>query len=354
MHMADALLSPVVGLSMGAVSAGAIAYAARKVHRDDLQDRKLPFMAVTGAFVFAAQMINFTIPGTGSSGHIGGGILLAALLGGPAALLTISAVLIIQSLFFADGGLLALGSNIVNLGIVPCLLVYPLLFRPFMNKEITGKRLGIASVTAVVIGLQIGAFFVVLQTQASGITQLPFGTFLALMQPIHLAIGVVEGLVTGAVLAFVHSMRPELIEVFQPTDAVNSTATDAVNRTATGRFRLSTRQVLLVLGVATLLVGSGLSLFASAFPDGLEWAIEKVAGTPELETGGLLHEGAATLQERTSFLPDYDYAHAGEEGSGTGTSVSGLVGALFTFAFAGGTAWLISLWKRRKRAVVST
>lgn len=129
MHMADALLSPAVGISMCAVSMGAIAYSAAKIKKDELSEKKLPIMAAAGAFVFAAQMINFTIPATGSSGHIGGGILLAALLGGFPAMLTISAVLIVQCLFFADGGLLALGCNIFNLGVIPCFVVYPLLFK---------------------------------------------------------------------------------------------------------------------------------------------------------------------------------------------------------------------------------
>ena len=352
MHMADALLSPAVGLSLSAVSAGAIAYAVRKVRQDDLleptgsghTDSKLPMMAVTGAFVFAAQMINFTIPGTGSSGHIGGGILLAALLGGPAALLTISTVLIIQSLFFADGGLLALGSNIVNMGIVPCLLAYPLLFRPLVRKGVTGKRLGVASVISVVVGLQLGAFLVVVQTLLSGITRLPFGTFLLLMQPIHLAIGIVEGLVTGAVLVFVHNMRPELLAAGKDAQSVGQSVRQG---------RLSTRQVLLVLGLAAVVLGGALSLFASSHPDGLEWSITKVAGSAELESEGVIHEKAATLQEKTAFLPDYAYTGADGEGSAGGTSLSGIVGALLTFLLAGGIGWLITSLKRRKRNMAS-
>ena len=81
MHMADALVSPVVGGVMLAVSTGTIGYSIKKITKDEMDDKKVPLMGIMGAFVFAAQMINFTIPGTGSSGHIGGGILLAALLG---------------------------------------------------------------------------------------------------------------------------------------------------------------------------------------------------------------------------------------------------------------------------------
>ena len=122
MHMADALLSPAVGVAMYAASTGAIARSASKI-KQEIIEKKIPIMAVAGSFVFAAQMINFTIPVTGSSGHIGGGILLAAMLGGYPALLTIAAVVSIQALFFADGGLLALGANIFNMGVIPCFII---------------------------------------------------------------------------------------------------------------------------------------------------------------------------------------------------------------------------------------
>ena len=211
MHMADALLSPAVGGGMYAASAAAIAYAATKFKKDDPGESKIPLMAVSGAMVFAAQMINFTIPGTGSSGHIGGGILLAALLGPFAGLLALSAVLVIQCLFFADGGLLALGCNIFNIAVIPCLFIYPLLFRPILSPSPTAKRIWIASVVSVVVALQLGAFCVVLQTTASGVALLPFTAFALLMQPIHLAIGIVEGLVTAAILSFVFAARPQIL-----------------------------------------------------------------------------------------------------------------------------------------------
>lgn len=211
MHMSDALLSPAVGGAMYAVSAVSIAYAVQKVKKDDLGEKNLPMMAVAGAFTFAAQMINFTIPGTGSSGHIGGGILLVGLLGGTPAVVTLTAVLLIQCLFFADGGLLALGANIFNMGVIPCLFVCPLIFRPILRKGVTHKRIMIASVVSCVVGLQLGAFCVVLQTLTSGVTELPFHTFVLLMQPIHLAIGFVEGIITAGILNFVYQMRPEIL-----------------------------------------------------------------------------------------------------------------------------------------------
>ncbi len=332
MHMADALLSPAVGTAMWAVSAGAVAYSAAKIKKDDLDDKKLPVMGVMGAFVFAAQMINFTIPVTGSSGHIGGGILLAALLGEFPAFLTVTAVLLIQALFFADGGLLALGCNIFNMGVVPCLFAYPLLFKPLVKKGLTPKRIAIASVVSAVAGLQAGAFCVVLETLASGITALPFGVFAALMQPIHLAIGACEGLITSAVLIFVYKMRPEIMESLQ-------------QKTKMACVPLG--KTLAVLAALTIVTGGVLSLFASSYPDGLEWAVGKVAGSSEIEAGGGVYQATGEIQSSTSFMPDYNYKDAGEDVGASGTSVAGLAGSVLTFALAGATGLAISLFKRR-------
>lgn len=334
MHMADALLSPAVGGGMYAVSAATIAYSVHKIKSDELGQQKLPLMAVSGAFVFAAQMINFTIPGTGSSGHIGGGILLAGLLGGAPSLITLAAVLVIQCLFFADGGLLALGANIFNMGVIPCLIVYPLLFRPLLKKGITRQRLTFATVLSAIVSLQLGAFCVVLETMASGVTELPFGTFVALMQPIHLAIGAVEGIITAAVLNFVYQMRPELL------------TESAGNKVDEQKKSTSIKKVVVTLAILAVLVGGGLSLYASANPDGLEWSVAKTAGTEELEKKGKVYDEASSIQKRLAFLPDYDF----KNGEGKGTSFSGVAGAVLTCLAVGAAGWGISAVKRRKSA----
>lgn len=333
MHMADALVSPAVGGLMLAASAGAVAYSAYKC-KDELDEKKIPLMGVMGAVIFAGQMINFTIPGTGSSGHIGGGILLAALLGPFPAFLTITAVLLIQALFFADGGLLALGANIWNMGFYACLLIYPLVFKPIVKKGLNPTRITVASIVSVVLALSLGAFSVVLETLASGITELPFVTFVGLMIPIHLAIGLVEGIVTGGILVFVYKMRPELLESsFQKTKLPKD---------------ISIKKVLGMLLVFAVVVGGGVSLFASANPDGLEWAMQNVTGTTELEAKGDLYTNAESIQETTAFLPDYTFKSSGDDGSAIGTSISGLVGGGITLLLAGGTGYLIYAIKRKK------
>jgi cobalt/nickel transport system permease protein len=211
MHMADALISPAVGGTMMAATACVAAYSIKKV-RSDLDDKKVPMMGVMGAFIFASQMINFAIPATGSSGHIGGGMLLAILLGPYAGFLTMASILLIQALFFGDGGLLAFGCNVFNLGFFTCYFAYPLIYKWITRKGLTAGRIFWASMASAVIGLQLGSFSVVLETLLSGKTELPFNTFALLMQPIHLGIGVVEGLVTAAVVTFVWKARPEILE----------------------------------------------------------------------------------------------------------------------------------------------
>lgn len=336
MHMSDALLSPAVSLAMYAVSVGAVAYLTSKMKKDELSDKRLPLMAITGAFVFAAQMINFTIPATGSSGHIGGGILLAAMLGEAPALLAISTVLVIQCLFFADGGLLALGSNIFNMGVIPCLVVYPLLFKPLMKKGATPSRLMTASIISVIVALQMGAFAVVMETLISGITALPFSTFVLLMQPIHLAIGAVEGIVTGAVLSFVWGVRPEILECAQQRCAIPS--------------GLSIKKVLAAIAVLTFVTGAILSGFASSYPDGLEWSVAKIIGAEELEANGAAFDRAAEIQEKTAFMPDYEYKGKNNSPAISGTAAAGIAGSAITIVAAAIIAVVISKIKRRRNS----
>jgi cobalt/nickel transport system permease protein len=316
---------------MWAVSAGTIAWCSAKV-RSELDEKKAPLMGVLGAFLFAAQMINFTIPATGSSGHLGGGLLLAILLGPHAAFLTIASVLVVQALFFADGGLLALGCNIFNMGFVTAFIVYPFIYKKLIGANPSPGRMSLAIMVSAIAGLQLGPFCVVLQTYFSGISELPFSTFLLLMQPIHLAIGVVEGFVTMAVVSFVYRARPEILE-------------GALQARPIGAHPV--RAVLLSFLAAALLTSGVISWFASENPDGLEWAIAGVTGKEELAgpTRGV-YGTLASLQGKTAFLPDYAFKktaeaslrsqgnEAGASDGRLGTSVAGIVGSLLTLGIA--------------------
>ena len=256
MHMADALVAPAVAGTMYVLSATAAGVSVKNV-REENDPKKIPVMGVMGAFVFATQMLNFTIPGTGSSGHLCGGMMLSALLGPHAGFLTMIGVLLVQCLLFADGGLLALGCNIWNMAFYGCFIGALLIWKPIMKKGATKGRIALASILGCVLTLQLGAFSVTLETLLSGVTELPFAVFLATMQPIHLAIGLVEGLITSAVLIFVYEARPELLWGVGETKEAKE-----------GRF--SYRNTIIALAVAAAVCGGVISLFASAFPDGLE------------------------------------------------------------------------------------
>ncbi len=321
MHMADALLSPAVGGAMWAGSLGTIIYCAKKLG-EKMDEKLIPLMGILGAFIFAGQMINFTIPVTGSSGHIGGGMILTILLGPYAAFIVIASVLVIQALFFADGGLLALGANIWNMGIYPAFIAYPLIYKSIARKNSSNTAITLASVLSVVIGLQLGALSVVLETKSSGITELPFDTFLLLMQPIHLAIGLIEGFVTAGTVIYVRSLRPDIVGDLEGVKTLSAGA--------------SLKKVIIALGVSAVITGGALSWFASAHPDGLEWSIEKISGKPEVSgRPDAIREKLSRLQEKTAILPDYSLpSRGGEEAKPAwpavdkGTSISGIIGSV--------------------------
>jgi cobalt/nickel transport system permease protein len=322
MHMADALLSPAVGGTMWAATGAIIIYCSKKI-KHSLDDRKIPLMGVMGAFIFAAQMINFAIPATGSSGHLGGGLLLAILLGPSAAFLTLASVLTVQALFFADGGLLALGCNIFNLGFAPCFIAYPLIYQRITKGNLTAGRLLFGAMTAAIIGLQLGSLGVVIQTNVSGMLSLSFSSFLLLMQAIHLPIGIIEGLVTAGVVSFIWRARPEIL--------ARSGAEQAL-------AKLPIKNLLIGLGVAAILTGGLFSWFASENPDGLEWSLLKATDQREQyvpATG--IKAPLKKLQDKTALLPDYNFRKNDKNedlaGPNTGTTVAGLVGGIIVLLF---------------------
>lgn len=327
MHMADALLSPAVGATMYAVSAAVAVYSVKKVKKD-FSPKNIPVMGVMGAFVFAAQMLNFTIPGTGSSGHFCGGFLLAALLGPYAAFLTMISILVIQCLLFADGGILALGCNIWNMAFYACFFGYFCIYKPVMKNGMSRVKLILACIIGSIISLQFGAFSVVLQTAISGISELPFSVFVATMQPIHLAIGTIEGLITAAVLIFVYQARPELLNA----------------ETTENKFSL--KKVLVILGIVVIIMGGALSLVASSNPDGLEWSMEKVSGTTELESDGGVHDALASVQDKTAVLPDYSFGND----NAAGTSFSGIVGSGIVAGLCILLSVIFGIYKKKKKA----
>lgn len=325
MHMADALVSPAIAGVTGIISGALVVVAVKKI-RNSQTENIVPLMGVMGAFIFAAQMINFSIPGTGSSGHIIGGILLAALLGPWAGFITLTSVLIIQCLIFADGGLMALGCNIFNMAACACLVAYPFIYKPLMKYPASfGKILGISILTCVV-GLELGALAVTVETEASGITALPMAQFLLFMLPIHLAIGIGEGVATASILYFIQKYKPELLF---PVRQSETTVPD---------FHRYKRAVL-TFAVLALLIGGTFSWIASSDPDGLEWSVFHLIGATEPATisGSGAYEITRNIQETTAVMPDYN------------TTFSGIIGGVIVVL----VIWILSVLLQYKKKVVS-
>ncbi len=210
-----------------------------------------------------------------------------------------------------------------------CFVGYLCIYRPMVKKSMKPGRIVLASVLGSVISLQLGAFSVTLETLISGITALSFGQFFAMMQPIHLAIGTVEGLITAAVIIFVSNTRPELLSNDK------------------GRSRVSFKQILIILSAIVIFIGGGLSLVASQNPDGLEWSIEKVTGSTEVEAyskNSTAVNTAAGIQEKTAILPDYAFKSSE---SAFGTTFSGVFGSIIVGVITIGCCIIFKLFKKK-------
>jgi cobalt/nickel transport system permease protein len=209
MHIPDGFLNVATVATTCAVSAGGIGGAVRMVGKK-LGEKQVPLMGILAAFIFAAQMLNFPVAG-GTSGHVIGAALAAILLGPWAAVLIMSCVLIAQSLIFQDGGLLALGANIFNMGIVASFSAY------YIYKLVTwlagANRRGtlIGGFVAAWVSVFLASTFCAIELAVSGSS--PFGVVLPAMAGVHALIGIGEGLITGAVLVLVLATRADLLQL---------------------------------------------------------------------------------------------------------------------------------------------
>ena len=245
-------------------------------------------------------MINFSIPGTGSSGHIVGGVLAAALLGPWAGLITVASVLVVQCLVFADGGLMAIGCNMLNMGICTTFIGYALVYRWIAGRSLTPWRIFLGAILGCIVGLEAGAVLVTAETEMSGITALSWNQFFALMTSIHFAIGAGEGIATGFLLYFVAKTRPSLLLSEAPAQSQ-------------AKETRSLRPVMIVFGALALIFGITFTWIASSHPDGLEWSIERLTGSTDIinDTAAATRSAFTNVQGVTSVLPDYDSTWSG-------------------------------------------
>jgi cobalt/nickel transport system permease protein len=209
MHIPDGFISTPVAAAGIAVAAGSVAYAVKATNKK-MGEKQIPLMGVLAAFIFAAQMLNFPVAG-GTSGHLIGAALAAILLGPWSGVLIMTCVLIVQSLIFQDGGMLALGANIFNMGIVACFLGYSVYrgVASFFGKRKLGIMVG--GSLAAWISVVMASVFCALELAVSG--TVPLGAALPAMAGVHALIGIGEGLITAAVLALVLATRADLLEL---------------------------------------------------------------------------------------------------------------------------------------------
>lgn len=207
MHIPDGFLNTATLAVTWTASAGSVAVAVRQANKT-LTERQVPLMGISAAFIFAAQMMNFTVVG-GTSGHLLGGALAAILLGPWAGTLVITCVLTVQALLFQDGGLLALGANIFNMAVVG---VWTGWFVYTGLKRLLGEA-GWAVIArgfaAGWVSVMLASLLASVELALSGAS--PWGVVLPAMGGVHALIGIGEGLITVAVLAFLRVTRPDLL-----------------------------------------------------------------------------------------------------------------------------------------------
>lgn len=218
LHIPDGFLSPAVSILGWALAIAAIAYALRQT-RGQLGEKQIPLMGVLAAFIFAAQAINFPVAG-GTSGHLLGGTLAAIILGPWAAVLIMTSVIAVQALVFQDGGLIVLGFNIINMGVITAFtghLVYQWL------KKVMGENRNSVLVAGAVgawISVMIGAVAAAMELAVSGTS--PLGVALPAMAGVHMLIGIGEALITVGALTFIYATRRDLLNMGETAPAQTS------------------------------------------------------------------------------------------------------------------------------------
>ncbi len=339
MHVPDGFLDLPTSIATGAVAAGAVGLAMQR-SRTELAEAGAPLAGLTSVFVFAVQMINFPV-GAGTSGHLMGGMLAAALVGPWTAVLCLAVVLLVQGLFFADGGLSALGTNITLIGVVTVLVGF-VVARALL--AVLPKRSG-SVVPAVAVGglvsVPVAALVFVGLYAIGGAVPIPLGTLAATMLGWHTLIGIGEGVITAAVVGAVLATRPDLVHLARHLRP-DLVLVDADGRAVPAQQRPTSApvparrpagRVLGGLAAASLVVAGAVSLYASSHPDGLEFVGDRL---------GFL---GSAQDSATAGSPLADYGLSGVDGAWA-TGVAGVVGVVLTalVAFA-----LLSLLARRGR-----
>lgn len=301
LHIPDGFLSVPVALSGWIVIAFLVRYALNQTQQQ-FGERQIALMGVLAAFIFAAQMINFPVAG-GTSGHLLGGMLVAVLLGPWAAVPVMTSVITVQALLFQDGGLLAMGYNIFNMGIVTVFVGYVAYSQINRHLGNTGRSQMIGAAVGAWLGVEFAAIATALQLAVSGTS--PLDVALPAMVGVHALIGIGEGLITVGALAFIRQTRPDLVS---------------------GSVYPSQGSGWVTAGLVIALLVVLISPLASSDPDGLE----RVA-----EDSGFAEQAAEPVYET---MPDYSVPFI--ENETASTILAGAIGLLTVAAVGIGTTRL--------------
>jgi len=306
MHIPDGFLSILVAIFLWALSLIAVGYALRRVGAD-LGERQVPLMGVLAAAIFAGQMLNFTVIG-GTSGHLMGAALATILLGPWAAILVMTCVVGVQALIFQDGGLLALGANIFNMGIVGVAVAY-MAYRT-LHKLAGGRGWGLfaSGFVAGWLSIVVTALGVALQLALSNTS--PADIAIPAMAGIHALIGIGEGLITVGALAFISATRPDILK--------------------SGEAHPMGGKLVWVVGLLLALALVVAAPLASANPDGLERVAQQ--------------QDFLNRQQNPLFNLIPDYLFPGISNPALATIAAGILGTLIVF----GAAFGIAIARRRK------
>ena len=233
MHIPDGFINAPTSLAAGAAAAGGVGVSLRRAAQT-LQERQAPLAGLVAAYIFAVQMLNFPVA-AGTSGHLLGGALAAVLVGPWAGALCVSVVLVVQALLFADGGLSALGLNIVNMALVTAWGGYAIFL--LLRLGLPATRTSVAAAAGVAAGLSVvlASIAFVVEYAIGGTGGAPVGTVLAAMAGVHTLIGIGEGIISALTVTAVLAVRPDL--VYGAADLKAPLVLDAAPREAAGKVR---------------------------------------------------------------------------------------------------------------------
>ncbi|WP_327423098.1 energy-coupling factor ABC transporter permease [Streptomyces sp. NBC_01527] len=336
MHVPDGFINAPVSAAAGVVAAGAVAVSLRGARRE-LDERTAPLAGLVAAFIFAVQMLNFPVA-AGTSGHLLGGALAAILVGPYTGVLCISVVLLMQGILFADGGLTALGVNVLDMGITTTVVAYAL-FRGLVGVlPRTRRSMTVASFVAALVSVPAAAVVFTLIYWIGGTTDIAIGKVFTAMVGVHLLIGIGEALITALTVGAVIAVRPDLVHGARGLTAplklrVGGELVDAPARETAPVAARSTRKVW-ATGLVTALVLAGfVSFYASASPDGLE----KVAADQGID------EKTEPHVSKDSPLADYGVRDVSDARISGG--LAGVIGVGATVVVGSGVFWAV----RRRR-----